>query len=809
MESHPTINWPEPAAWAMTLGSTGRILILLAGVLFLLSATLYVRNSKAHEPPKLARKLFVAGAFGFFGAFAVLITLLITKQYQFVYVFKHTDNLLPDLGYRIAAAWGGQEGSFLLWACTSALFSVLAIGRTGRYQPWFGFTCAVFLAALAGILSYESPFNLVAMKDLLGFDPGKIMVPPDGAGLTPALLNYWMKIHPPTIFLGFGSLTVLYAWAVAALITGDLKTWLQPVRSWALVSLTLTGIGLIMGGFWAYETLGWGGFWMWDPVENASMVPWLCVAAFIHLLFVAIAQSRWLIGTAVIGGLGFLAFNYGTFLTRSGMLGDTSVHSFAEMNRQALWLLTGLKITAAVALIGLAFWRGARYRKSGEMPREHEPISFWNLKNAYAGGATLLVSMAVTCALGMSVPLFMSLQGQQPKVVEEFLYNRVMTYMFLPTVILMGIAPFLTWRGQPRNVLAQNLINILGLTLGFLGIGIFMLRGIPQGMELPPDAKTSFGFMSVPTVLWVLILSFFCLFAIIANLYRIVEIARVKRTSIGSFLTHVGVIVALLGLIVSRGLQRKEQFQVQQGAPAVALGYVVNLEGTEGDFFTRENKVKVRFNGRGESFVAQPTLFYTDRGEGEPQPTVRPWIRHGALHDKYVSIFPMAYQASDPFKMKEGQVTRFENIAIRYDKLVREGQAGQAGTSFGAKLTVEHPVHGQVVLTPKLQLTGNGPPIPVRAQLFDEYWIMLDSMDAKDRSVTLEIQYYHPIFPLEIYYKPLPGLVWWGAGIMTFGGFLAAWQRRTKRKDLGPRTDSLLPESKEADQYATVATAQS
>lgn len=802
MESHPTIDWPAANSWALQLGTAGRIAIALTGIAMLLSILLWALAGKNQRLEKPARLLFGLGTSGFFVAIAALMTLLATKQYTFRYVYSHTDNWLPDMGYRIAATWGGQEGSFLLWACTSSIFALLVAPHTAEYRRIFTIVCAAFLGSLAGILSFESPF---ALMDFGAMPP---LLPPDGGGLTPALINWWMKIHPPTIFMGFGSLLALYAWAIAALWSGDLKNWLFGVRPWAILSMTLTGIGLVMGGFWAYETLGWGGFWMWDPVENASMVPWAFGAAFIHLIFVAIRHEKWPIGTAVFGGLGFIAFNYGTFLTRSGFLGDASVHSFAQMDRSALNLLTTIKVVAALTLTGVAIRAAVRRKKAGIETPFFEPISKWNLTNAYASSATLLTAVGLACAIGMSVPLLMSLRGEAPRVVEEPLYNRVMAYIFIPTVILMGIGPFLSWRGLPARQLLSKLVTAACGALGFVGIGMFLMMGIPKGMEVPANAMSNWGLVQVPLVPWVLFLAFVCLFGIVANLMYLAEHWRATKKSLGAMMTHIGVIICVLGLIVSRGLQRKEQFDVQQGRPGLALGYAVQLESM-GNLLNRENRMSFKFTGRNEQFTAQPILFYTENMDGsEPSPTVRPWIQHKALHDKYITVYPLVREASEPFTIQVGQSMQlFENMILTYSGLKTSGPMGQTGATFTAELQVLDQTNGTAKLSPSMRLTEGGM-VRQPGEIFDEYFVELRRIDAATKSAELQILYKRPVFPMELYYKPLPGLVWWGAGIMTAGGFLAAFQRRKQRK--GPQSprdaEEATPESPENERSDATAT---
>ncbi len=783
MENHPSLKWPQLPSYTPVLELFGRGLILAAVVLFLGSALAYGLARQDGKAARLARVTFTTGCSCLIGAFGLLAWLIYNRQYQFQYVFAHSDNWLPD-GKRIASLWGGQEGSFLLWAVMASLFALASVAKTQIYRRWYTVVYALFLGGLAGILAYESPFKLwQAPADL---PMAKGLMPPDGAGLTPALINWWMQIHPPTIFAGFGSLTVMFAFALAALIHGDMKTWIKLVRPWALISASFTGLGLCMGGFWAYETLGWGGFWMWDPVENAALIPWLCTVAFIHGLFIQVARGKWIITNAVLGALSLLSFMYGTFLTRSGFLGDTSVHSFASMERGALSVLIGLGVACVLGTVIASLYRFRQIRIERTPSTDGKGAT---LETAYSGGISLLLMLALSSGVGMSVPLIMSLRGQKPSVVEEVLYNRVTPWFFVPLVLLMTVGPYLGWRAQPKKEIANRVSTSLALSLGFLGIGMFLLRSVPQGFGPKWADRVNtpvFGFLgmaTVPTIPWILLLAWICLFGVMANTVRLVEVLRKAPLHTGAFLSHIGVILTLLGLIVSRGFESKAEFTVQNGRPGQALGYNFSFVDISGkNFMERENRVRFKMEGRGESLEAKPTLFYTETAGGEePSPTVRPFIFHRPLHDLYVTLYPLAFDATESTVFKIGEKRQFEGHVIQYTSLVREGEAGMTGTKFGAKLLVTDLEGVTHEVVPKVQIE-QGNMRKERVEVGD-FVIELEGIDAATKSSTIRLKYREPVMPMEIYYKPLPGLVWWGTGIMFVGGLISTLRRRKALRD--------------------------
>ncbi len=390
------------------------------------------------------------------GAFVVLGTLFVKHQFQYEYVYSHSA-LDHELQYLIAGVWSGQEGSFLLWGLLSGLCGSIAVRSVIGERKWFIVVYSLFMIGISSILAFESPFNL---NDYEGMP---MFIPPDGVGMSAPLLNYWMVIHPPVIFIGFSSLTILFAWAVAALMHRDLKSWIDGVRPYSIFAMTFLGLGLAMGGFWAYETLGWGGFWAWDPVENTSFVPWCAVIAFVHGIFVQKSKNKWFLANSIFAALPLVLFMYGTFLTRSGYLGEASVHSFAEMDNNALKILIGL---AALVILGYVVALGLNFKPAMakiEASKEME-TQVINRQTVYGIGIWLLLAFSCIAAFGMSFPLFQRILSQPPKAVLESTYHLLMGWFYPAIMIVMAAAPFITWRGLKLGQLFLKVINSIALT---------------------------------------------------------------------------------------------------------------------------------------------------------------------------------------------------------------------------------------------------------------------------------------------------------------------------------------------------------
>ncbi|MCW5936276.1 MAG: cytochrome c biogenesis protein CcsA [Fimbriimonadaceae bacterium] len=757
--------------WSLVVGQIGYAAVFVALGAFLLASLLSLRG-------KPAAWAFTLGVLGLFTAFGCLLSLFVNDQFQFKYIAGHSA-LGMELKYKVAAVWSGQEGSILLWGTATAIFGLLASPATGRYRRWFTASYAALLAAICAILAYESPFVLLLVH-------GQPIIPPDGKGLAPSLLNYWVVIHPPTIFLGFGSLAVLFAWAFAALLEGDLAEWLAPVRPWAILSATLLGLGLAMGGFWAYETLGWGGFWMWDPVENTSFVPWCFTVAFIHNAFVTVARKKWAMTTVALAAAPLVTFIYGTFLTRSGFLGDTSVHSFAEMDRSALWTLIALMFVTTLVFATAWGWRARNLNRQEESLAK--PESWLNREVFFGTSAWIMGAFGVVTAIGMSVPLFQSLAGQAPKVVDEKLYNSTLAFLYFPLIVAMAAGPFLSWRGIGLAKLMARLLNVLALTIFLTGVLMLWLKGfqLPHAWEALPASETAttrlLG-LKVNHLSWSALVAGVTLFGIVASAWRLAETLPKKGLSVGGLLTHVGVLTAVLGLLVSRSLEQKEQMVLLPTRPMPAFGYQWQAGAPTVNYADRNNKVPVVATRAGDRFQVEPGLYYLGMNSGgEPQPMAWPGILSRPLYDFYVVVHDLTFDATDTTPMAKGEtrLVRDENMLVTYEGLQREGEAGMPGAKFTAKVKVETP-DGEWTAEPAIQL-GEGEMIELPSAIGDKYRIRLRQIDAATGGASLQVQYQAPAYPVEVFYKPLTKLVWWGVGIMTLGGLAAAWARRPRSK---------------------------
>jgi len=339
------INYLNEHIWP---GIVGNFFVVLSFAAALFAAVTYFLSARSGDDRfwlKLGRAGFSVHSIAVFGTIGTLLFILFNHLYEYKYAWDHLNSAMP-MKFVFSCMWEGQEGSFLLWTFWHVVLGLILLRRSGIWEPRVlavismvqVFLASMLLGVYFGDFQFGSnPFllNREAAANLglpwtLNPDYLSLAVFQDGKGLNPLLQNYWMTIHPPTLFLGFAATVVPFAFAIAGLWKRDDKSWMKPAIPWAFFGVMILGTGILMGGAWAYEALGFGGFWAWDPVENASLVPWLTLVGAAHLLVINQRKPTSLFATLLLTLSTFILILYSTFLTRSGVLGDSSVHSFVD-----------------------------------------------------------------------------------------------------------------------------------------------------------------------------------------------------------------------------------------------------------------------------------------------------------------------------------------------------------------------------------------------------------------------------------------------------------------------------------------------
>ena len=425
-----------------------------------------------------AQNALTAAFFSTLVAAGVLLAALVRHDFSFAYVARTTSEALPT-GYTISAFWGGQEGSLLLWLLVLTGFGAAAV-RLNR--SWARSLVVWVVPVFAGVTVFFS-FLLVAVASPFVTQ----VAPADGAGMTPSLQNPYMLAHPPLLYLGYVGLTVPFAFAMGALLSGQLdERWLVATRRFTLFAWTALGIGQLLGAHWAYVEVGWGGYYAWDPVENAALMPWLAATAFLHSVMIQERRGMLRIWNVLLVVLAFSLSLFGTFLTRSGVV--NSIHSFTQSSIGA-WFLAFIVITVAFSL-ALVFWRLPQLRSPTKL---ESPVS---REAAFLYNNLLLLALCLTVLWGVVYPMLSEAIRGEAIVLGRSYYDFFLRIFGLPLLLLMGIGPLIAWR---RASLASLLTTFRWPTAVALATGAVLLA-LGAGSSVPGLVAYTFAAFVLATI---------------------------------------------------------------------------------------------------------------------------------------------------------------------------------------------------------------------------------------------------------------------------------------------------------------------
>ena len=553
--------------------------IAVVGTITLLAAYLIGAWSAAAGIAGNARKsrrLVSSSVYGLyaFGALTGLASALIiygfvTHDFTIKYVAA-TSDVNMSIWYKVTAFWGGLDGSLLFWVLMLALFSVVAIAvNVKRHRDMIGYVVATIMIVqlffLSLLIFHKNPFTTFLTQP-----------PNDGQGLNPLLQNYWMVIHPPVLYIGFVSATIPFAFGIGALASGRLDDlWIGSVRVWMLISFLFLSVGLILGGRWAYEELGWGGYWAWDPVENAGLIPWFTATAFLHSSIIQEQRGmmkQWNLSLVV---LTFFLTIFGTFMTRSGVV--QSVHAFGEDKVLALQFILFMALTLVVS-IGLIVYR------ANKLAARLEFESFISREFAFLMNNWILLGCAFFVLFATMFPTISeALDGSRVSVGIEF-FNKWMTPLGLVLLFLAGAAPLLAW----RKTTAQRLIQqfLFPSVLMAVTIVVLVVLGLTGALPRVILATPIFAdVVKLPVSIVNFGLCAFVLGSIVQELYRGAPVRRrqtgsdpftsllglvlSKRRKYGGYIVHLGVAVMFVGF-AGKTYDRMEDRTIER--PAIAVG---------------------------------------------------------------------------------------------------------------------------------------------------------------------------------------------------------------------------------------------
>jgi len=551
-------------------GKIGQLFIVLAFVASLLSTIAYffaVKNKNEQDQSwvRIGRYAFFINVASIIGIGAILFYLILNHKYEYFYVYNHSSKTLP-VYYIISAFWEGQEGSFWLWAFWQSVLGSILIWKAKTWENGVmtvvAFSQAFLTSMLLGVEIFghrigSSPFILMREAvDLTKFAPMVFNNPEnlknylnfitDGKGLNPLLQNYWMVIHPPTLFLGFASMVVPFAYGIAALWERRYKEWVKPVLPWALFAVMILGTGIIMGSFWAYEALNFGGFWAWDPVENASIIPWLTLIGGVHVIIAYKNTGHAYFTAMALILISFLLVLYASFLTRSGILGETSVHSFTDLGMFGHLILYNVVFLLIAVYFVVTRW--------SQLPITHKDEETYSREFWMFIGALVVTVSCIHIIFATSVPVFNSVFGTSYAPIKDAVkfYNTWQAPFAVLIALISGFSQFLKYkRTDPRKFyssLVSSIIFAMVITAGFAWL------------------------TGVYTNLMYIILTFSCIFAVLSNA-RLLASAFIGKGNklIGSAVAHIGFAILILGALVSAATSNTISINVDKFIPVIGF----------------------------------------------------------------------------------------------------------------------------------------------------------------------------------------------------------------------------------------------
>jgi cytochrome c-type biogenesis protein CcmF len=538
------------------VGDLGHLFVITSFVTAIASAFAYF---KATSSTALADKTFWTknGAFSFYlhaaavlGVCVTLFVIIANHYFEYHYAYSHSDKKLPGY-YLVSTFWNGQEGSFLLWMFWHAVLGLVLI-HTNKFwetpvMTVFALVQAFLASMILGVVLPGLDFRIgsspfILLRDVMQgapiFASNPEFIPSDGTGLNPLLQNYWMVIHPPTLFLGFACTLIPFSYCIAGLWLKKYREWVRPALPWALFGGAVLGLGILMGGYWAYETLNFGGYWNWDPVENAVYVPWLVLVAAIHTMITFRNSETALKASVILVIAVFVLILYSTFLTRSGILGDASVHSFTDLGLSGQLLVYLVFFMLIAIVLSVVRWK--------EIPSTDKEVSVYSREFWIFIGTLVLCLMGFQVLLPTSIPVWNKVLGlfgvssnMAPPADQIAFYTKFQLWFAVFVALLSGIGQFFWWKKIDGKELRKELMVplMVALVLFVVVLQIIIRQYDPQVIRKP-------GFV---------IILLAGIFTVVANLKILFSVLRSSPGLSGGAVAHIGVGMIFLGILFSAG----------------------------------------------------------------------------------------------------------------------------------------------------------------------------------------------------------------------------------------------------------------
>ncbi|MBS1778555.1 MAG: cytochrome c biogenesis protein CcsA [Bacteroidetes bacterium] len=768
---------------------------------------------------RLGRNGFVLHTASIVGIFGVLYYIISNHLFEYHYAWRHSDLSLPPK-YLLSCFWEGQEGSFLLWTIWDAVLGMVVIFTAKKLESRVMTIIAMVQIALASMLLGlyfgqdvkigSMPFIL--LRDVMSnapifSQPNYMSFIKDGNGLNVLLQNYWMVIHPPVLFLGFASTIVPFAYTIAALWKRDYQQWVRPALIWSLFSGAVLGTGIMMGGAWAYESLNFGGYWAWDPVENASLVPWLTLVAGLHTLIVYKSTGRSLIMTVILYIITYSLVWYSTFLTRTGILGDTSVHAFTDEGKSLTWHLVIVIGVLLILSIGMLMkrWKELPRVKTEESVNSRE---FW----IFIGSFVLLlaaVQIIITTSIPVWAPLYKSITGKDiappTNIVQH--YNSIQVWVASIITLLTATVLYLRFKTSDNKVVLKR----LGIT-GVIALALALFIGITQKITSPQYILMLFG----------------CSYTVVGMIYYAITVQKAKLKKLGASTSHLGFGVLLLGVLLSsynkevlsvntagfmmdfgkktdaeNAKESAENIIFYKNIPVAMGDYLVTYKGDSLSETDPRTFYKVHYERRDsakhqikESFNLYPDAFVNPKGM-QSGLSANPASKHYLTKD----IFTYVSAAVDPKKR--------EDTAQFKSNIVKEGDTIYTNSGYmifrGLNTQVNDPRYaqqpGDVAVNANLDLYDLDGLVTTLKPIYfirDQYayqvtdtaksmdlYVRLENIIPDTKSVEIKVKQPDPkddYIVMKALIFPYINLVWLGVIIMALGFLLSMTNRITKKE---------------------------
>lgn len=670
----------------------GNIFLTFAFLASVFSCAMYFLTNKGYQNTlKFARIGFHASAISVIVSSALLLHAILTHQYQYSYIYNYSNSDLP-LGLLMSTFYAGQEGSFLLWAFFTVIIGLILLDYTSKREDLEQRVMMIFTLGLAFLLLMvspllKSPFNylwtegaFIEMKHLnqsmlsLPFVQNYIMTDQNtnqffvninkefynaltangiaindfivrGKGLNPLLQNFWMQIHPPILFVGFAMSIVPFTFAFAAIIKNEYKDWVKQSLPWLLSTTMVMGLAIMLGGYWAYGILGWGGYWGWDPVENSSLVPWIISVAALHTMLVQKKTdekgegSRFVKTNLILSILTYVLVLYSTFLTRSGILGDASVHSFVDPGMLVYWLLVIYLLLFALLGIGGVIYRWKYLTKTFNFEE-----NILSRELALFTGSAALIASAIIIIVGTSAPIF-------GKTVETRFYDEANLPVAIIISILNGLSLILKWKQTEKKSFLSDL-------------------RMPLIVSVAAAAATAIlgGMTSVMLILF----AFSAYFTLVVNVDMALQIIKGRKLFLGGYISHAGFAIFLLGVLATAGYSQTQMADLVKGQEAKVLGYGLTFTGVTPFDDGKKFHFNVEVNENGKKSVISPVMFRSDFNNSLNR---EPDILEGFFRDFHVE--PQGY--TDGTEEAAGQASQ---VTIEKGKSYEQNGAKITFTSF-------------------------------------------------------------------------------------------------------------------------------